>query len=70
MKSVVSKWITAGNQWVEDNKTFMDAYYAASRDPKLREEVSQLEINYIYKHLVELVGAPEAERILKERGYS
>lgn len=55
--------------WVRDNQMFMDAYYAANRDAQLKADIEKLEASYIRKHLSELVGATEAERIMSERGY-
>ena len=55
--------------WMEDNRLFMDAYYAADRDPDLKTEIAELEQRYIWKHLAEIVGEDNACRIMKERGF-
>lgn len=54
--------------WLEDNRLFMDAYHATERDPAFKNEIKNLEVKYIKKHLVELAGEENAERILAENG--
>lgn len=57
------------DEWIRDNKLFLDAYHAADRDEQLKAEIHELELKYIRQHLAEIAGEDEAERIMTERGY-
>ena len=56
-------------KWINENRLFVDAYYAANRDEHLKAEIEILERKYIRKHLIEAVGKEDADRIMSERGY-
>ena len=57
------------SDWIRDNHLFVDAYYAAYRDERLKVEIEQLELKYIRHHLIDQVGEDEADRIMSERGF-
>ena len=55
-------------QWIHDNELLIDAAHAVNRDETFHAEVKQLEKKYLKKHLAEIAGDEQAERIIAERG--